>query len=79
MSIKEMIDKLSRMRDEYRGLDKKKRKSPYGVELLAEMEQLNEELKQVESNIEIEYKNRLYGIKRQRLIDKVRRWLDRLP
>ena len=79
MSIKEMIDKLSRMRDEYRGLDEKKRKSPYGVELLAEMEQLNEELKQVESNIEIEYKNRLYGIKRQRLIDKVRRWLGRLP
>lgn len=79
MSIKEMIDKLSRLRDEYRELDEKKRKSPYGVELLAEMEQLNEELKQVESNIEIEYKNRLYGIKRQRLIDKVRRWLDRLP
>ena len=79
MSIKEMIDKLSRMRDEYRGLDEKKRKSHYGVELLAEMEQLNEELKQVESNIEIEYKNRLYGIKRQRLIDKVRRWLGRLP
>ena len=74
-----MIDKLSRMRDEYRGLDEKKRKSPYGVELLAEMEQLNEELKQVESNIEIEHKNRLYGIKRQRLIDKVRRWLGRLP
>ena len=79
MSIKEMIDELSRLRDEYRELDEKKRKSPYGVELLAEMEQLNEELKQVESNIEIEYKNRLYGIKRQRLIDKVRRWLDRLP
>lgn len=79
MSIKEMIDKLSRLRDEYRELDEKKRKSPYGVELLAEIEQLNEELKQVESNIEIEYKNRLYGIKRQRLIDKVRRWLDWLP
>ena len=79
MSIKEMIDELSRLRDEYRELDEKKRKSPYGVELLAEMEQLNEELKQVESNIEIEYKNRLYGIKRQRLIDKVRRWLGRLP
>lgn len=79
MSIKEMIDKLSRLRDEYRELNEKKRKSPYGVELLAEMEQLNEELKQVESNIEIEYKNRLYGIKRQRLIDKVRRWLGRIP
>ena len=79
MSIKDMIDKLSRLRDEYRELDEKNRKSTYGVELLAEMEQLNEELKQVESNIEIEYKNRLYGIKRQRLIDKVRRWLGRLP
>lgn len=79
MSIKEMIDELSQLRDEYRELDEKKRKSPYGVELLAEMEQFNEELKQFESNIEIEYKNRLYGIKRQRLIDKVSRWLDRLP
>ena len=74
-----MIDKLSRLRDEYRALDDEQRKSPYCVELLAEMEQLNEELKQVESNIEIEHKNRLYGIKRQRLIDKVRRWLDRIP
>lgn len=79
MSIKEMIDKLSRLRDEYRLLDEEQRKSPYGVELLSEMEQLNEELKQIEANIEIQYKNRLYGIKRQRFIDKVRRWLGRLP
>ena len=79
MSIKEMIDKLSRLRDEYRSLDEEQRESPYGVELLSEMEQLNEELKQIEANIEMEYKNRLYGIKRQRFIDKVRRWLGRLP
>ena len=79
MSIKEMIDKLSRLRDEYRLLDEEQRKSPYGVELLSEMEQLNEELKQIEANIEIQYKNRLYGIKRQRFIDKVRRWLGRIP
>ena len=79
MSIKEMIDKLSRLRDEYRELDEKQRKSTYGEELLAEMEQLNEALNQEEANIEITYKNRLYGTKRQRFIDKVRRWLDRLP
>ena len=79
MSIKEMIDKLSRLRDEYRELDEKQRKSTYGEELLAEMEQLNEALNQEEANIEITYKNRLYGTKRQRFIDKVRRWLGRLP
>ena len=79
MSIKEMIDKLSRLRDEYRSLDEEQRESTYGVELLSEIEQLNEELKQIEANIEIEYKNRLYGIKRQRFIDKVRRWLGWIP
>lgn len=79
MSIKEIFDKLTMLRDEYRAFDEEQRQSPYGVELLAEMEQLNEELKQIEANIEIEYKNRLYGTKRQRFIDKVRRWLGRLP
>ena len=79
MSIKEMIDKLSRLRDEYLALDDKQRKSPYGAELLAEMEQLNEALNQEEANIEITYKNRLYGTKRQRFIDKIRRRLDRIP
>ena len=79
MSIKEMIDKLSRLRDEYRALDDEQRKSPYCVELLAEIEQLNEALNQEEAKIEITYKNRLYGIKRQRFVDKIRRWLDRLP
>lgn len=74
-----MIDKLSRMRYEYRELDEEQRKSPYGAELLAEIEQLNEELKRVEANIEITYKDRLYGTKRQRFIDKVRSWLGRLP
>lgn len=74
-----MIDKLSRLRDEYCKLDDERRESPYGAELLAEMEQLNEALNQEEAKIETTYKDRLYGTKRQRFIDKVRRWLGRLP
>lgn len=74
-----MIDKLSRLRDEYLALDEKRRKSPYGAELLAEMEQLNEALNQIEANIETTYKDRLYGTKRKRFIDKVRSWLDWIP
>lgn len=74
-----MIDKLSQLRDEYRVLDNEQKESPYVYELLAEMELLNEALNQEEAKIEITYKDRLYGTKRQRFIDKVRRWLDRIP